>query len=129
MQGQGKQHPVVRRTIPCMTQERTHPDFAFSQSLCQVCARGHPVCKEACVMTAALQAHCVLRGNALTGLGIPVGYLDETKRLYGVLNIRLDGRGWLAGPGRGSYSIADINAYPWCVPVRVLLLNLVRSRD
>ncbi|KAI0693445.1 glutathione S-transferase C-terminal-like protein [Cerioporus squamosus] len=40
-------------------------------------------------------------------------YLDETKRLYGVLNIRLDGREWLAGSGRGTYSVADINAYPW----------------
>ncbi|KAI0357428.1 glutathione S-transferase C-terminal-like protein [Trametes cingulata] len=42
-------------------------------------------------------------------------YLDETKRLYGVLNTRLSGeRDWLAGPApRGAYSIADMNAFPW----------------
>jgi len=40
-------------------------------------------------------------------------YLDETKRLYGVLDIRLNGRDWLAGSERGRYSIADMNAFPW----------------
>jgi len=41
-------------------------------------------------------------------------YQNETKRLYGVLEIRLkEGREYLAGPGKGKYSIADINAFPW----------------
>ena len=42
-----------------------------------------------------------------------IGYLDETKRLYGVLEIRLQNRDWLAGPGAGVFSIADINVFPW----------------
>ena len=41
------------------------------------------------------------------------GYLDETKRLYGVLEIRLQNRDWLAGPGTGALSVADINVFPW----------------
>ncbi|KAJ7047438.1 glutathione S-transferase-like protein [Mycena alexandri] len=40
-------------------------------------------------------------------------YIDETKRLYGVLEIRLGNRDWLAGPGRGKVSIADFNVFPW----------------
>ncbi|KAF7299056.1 Glutathione S-transferase C-terminal-like protein [Mycena indigotica] len=37
-------------------------------------------------------------------------YIDETKRLFGVLQIRLKDREWLVGD---KYSIADINAYTW----------------
>jgi len=40
-------------------------------------------------------------------------YFDETLRLYGVLEIRLTGREYLAGPGLGSFSLAEIKAAPW----------------
>jgi len=39
-------------------------------------------------------------------------YLNETNRLYGVLNKRLADHAFVAG----DYSIADIAAYPWIVP-------------
>lgn len=40
-------------------------------------------------------------------------YVNETNRLYGVLDRRLDGQKYLAGE---AYSIADMAAYPWVVP-------------
>jgi GST-like protein len=40
-------------------------------------------------------------------------YVNETHRLYGVLNGRLDGRAFIAGT---DYTIADMAAYPWIVP-------------
>ncbi|MBX8529222.1 glutathione S-transferase N-terminal domain-containing protein [Pseudomonas cichorii] len=40
-------------------------------------------------------------------------YVDETARLYGVLNKRLADRNFVAG---NEYSIADMAIYPWIVP-------------
>lgn len=40
-------------------------------------------------------------------------YVNETNRLYGVLDRRLEGRSFIAGE---NYSIADMACYPWIVP-------------
>ena len=48
-------------------------------------------------------------------------YVNETNRLYGVLDRRLDGREFLAG---NDYTIADIAAYPWIVPWKRQQQNL-----
>ncbi|KAI1792847.1 glutathione S-transferase C-terminal-like protein [Ganoderma leucocontextum] len=53
-------------------------------------------------------------------------YLEETKRLYGVLENRLQDRDWLAGPGRGRYSLADLNVIPW---IRFYKISGIESLD
>ena len=40
-------------------------------------------------------------------------YQNETKRLYSVLEERLQERDFLAGKGRGKYSLADITTFTW----------------
>ncbi len=40
-------------------------------------------------------------------------YSAEAHRLYGVLNKRLEGRDFIAGDGRGDYTIADMACWPW----------------
>ena len=40
-------------------------------------------------------------------------YSAEALRLYGVLDGRLEGRDYIAGIGRGMYSIGDMACWPW----------------
>jgi GST-like protein len=40
-------------------------------------------------------------------------YRAEARRLYGTLERRLAGRDFVAGAGRGEYSIADMAIWPW----------------
>ena len=47
-------------------------------------------------------------------------YVNETNRLYGVLDNQLAGKEYIAG----SYSIADMACYPWIVPYATQQQNL-----
>jgi GST-like protein len=48
-------------------------------------------------------------------------YVNETRRLYGVLDRRLAGRDFIAGR---DYTIADMAAYPWIVPYQAQGMDL-----
>lgn len=70
---------------------------------------------------------------------IPYGaqrYVGESERLYGILDARLKDRDYVAGPGRGKYSIADISLLGWAnitilsgVDVDALFPNVVAWLD
>lgn len=40
-------------------------------------------------------------------------YSTEARRLYKVLNTRLEGRDFVVGEGKGEYTIADMSMFPW----------------
>jgi len=48
-------------------------------------------------------------------------YVNETRRLYGVLDKRLAGRDFIAG---ADYTIADMACYPWIVPYEAQGMDL-----
>ncbi len=48
-------------------------------------------------------------------------FVNETNRLYGVLDRRLEGRAFIAGD---EYTIADMASYPWVVPWKRQQQNL-----
>ncbi|HEY0197826.1 MAG TPA: glutathione S-transferase N-terminal domain-containing protein [Rhodanobacter sp.] len=53
-------------------------------------------------------------------------YVNETRRLYGVLDRQLHGRRFIAGE---DYSIADMAAYPWIVPYEAQGMKLEEFPD
>ena len=59
------------------------------------------------------QAHHFLKYNPGVAPYAEARYGREAERLYGVLDRRLEGRDFVAGDGRGDYSIADMAIWPW----------------
>jgi len=55
------------------------------------------------------KSHCM---NGHGSRDCQSGYVNETKRVYSVLNKGLRDRHYLVGPGKGTYSIADMNCFP-----------------
>ncbi|MXX88339.1 MAG: glutathione S-transferase [Boseongicola sp. SB0665_bin_10] len=59
------------------------------------------------------QVHHFVKFNAGKSAYAEERYLKETRRLYGVLDKRLEGRDYIAGAGRGAYSVTDMATWPW----------------
>ena len=59
------------------------------------------------------QAHHFVKFNKGKSAYAEERYGKEARRLYGVLNRRLEGRDFIAGDGSGTYTIADMASWPW----------------
>jgi len=59
------------------------------------------------------QVHHFVKYNAGKAPYAEERYAKEARRLYGVLERRLEGRDYIAGEGRGEYSVADMACWPW----------------
>jgi GST-like protein len=59
------------------------------------------------------QVHHFLKFNPGRAPYAEERYTKEANRLYGALNRRLEDRDYVAGSGRGEYSIADMAIWPW----------------
>ena len=59
------------------------------------------------------QAHHFVKYNKGKSEYAEQRYATEAQRLYKVLNARLEGRDYIAGQNRGTYSIADMACWPW----------------
>jgi GST-like protein len=59
------------------------------------------------------QAHHFLKHNPGRSDYAEERYRAEARRLYDTLDRRLHGRDYVAGEGRGEYSIADMAIWPW----------------
>ena len=51
-------------------------------------------------------------------------YSAEARRLYSVLDTRLEGRDYIAGEGRGMYTITDMACWPWISRFEWLEINI-----
>ncbi|MGJ8624780.1 MAG: glutathione S-transferase family protein [Yoonia sp.] len=59
------------------------------------------------------QVHHFVKYNAGKSAYAEERYSKEAKRLYKVLNTRLEGREFVVGEGTGTYTIADMAIWPW----------------
>jgi GST-like protein len=59
------------------------------------------------------QVHHFVKYNAGKSEYAEERYSTEARRLYKVLNTRLEGRNYVAGEGSGIYTIADMSMFPW----------------
>lgn len=59
------------------------------------------------------QVHHFVKYNAGKSGYAEERYATEARRLYKVLNTRLEGRNYVAGEGAGDYTIADMSMFPW----------------